>query len=127
MSRLFAFLTAAVFLLGVPQTGSAQISNLLLGQAKARLACGVGVVVSAVLLPNGSLQVTCARPPAESSAATATTAATVAETTGLAATPTIGAVISVSIVVGLTGGGTGTTTSTVSDGDGDGGGNTNTR
>ncbi len=112
MSRLFALLTAGVFLLGLPSVGSAQISNLALGQAKSRLACGAGVVVSAVTLPNGSLQVTCARNPVESSASS-TTASTVAQTTGLVTPAGIGAVISVTIVVGLTGGGdTGTTTTT---------------
>ncbi len=123
MSRLFALLMGAVFVLGLPQAGSAQVSNILLGQAKSRLACGAGVVISAVLLPNGSLQVTCARPPAESATTSATTAATVAETTGLVGPAGLGTVISVTIVVGLTGGGdSGTTTTSDTDGGGGEGG-----
>ena len=109
MSRLFSILVTGVFLLGLPHAGSAQISNLALGQAKSRLACGAGVVVSAVTLPNGSLQVTCARNPAKSS----TTASSVAQTTGLVGPAGLGVVISVTIVVGIVGGGdTGTTTTT---------------
>lgn len=114
MLRLIALLTAGVLLLGLPSAGSAQVSNLVLGQAKSRLACGAGVVVSAVLLPNGSLQVTCARNPVESST-TSTTASTVAQTTGLVTPAGFAAVISVTIVVGLTGGdNNGTTTTTTS-------------
>ena len=116
MLRVFALLATGIFLVGLPQTGSAQISNLALGQAKSRLACGAGIVVSSVFLPNGSLQVTCARNPAETSStassttATATTTATtpaavIAQTTGLTATAGLTVVGAVAVVGLITGGG----------------------
>lgn len=102
---------------GLATTAPAQVSNLALGQAKSRLACGAGIVVASVILPNGSLQVTCARPPAESSATTtaatagATATATVVQVTGLAvpaALATVGVAALLAVVAG--GGGDGTTT-----------------
>ena len=54
-------------LLGLPVGAYAQVSNLALGQAKARLACGSGTVVASVFLPDGSLKVTCSQNTTESS------------------------------------------------------------
>lgn len=47
------------------QAAFAQAADPALDEAKRRLACGAGVPVSASYLPDGSLQVTCQSPGAE--------------------------------------------------------------
>lgn len=68
MRGILGLLVLGLGVLCLPNDAFAQVSNLALGQAKARLACGSGTVVASVFLPNGSLKVTCSQNPAQSSA-----------------------------------------------------------
>lgn len=61
MCRYLVAFIAGFLLLGLSNSVSAQVTDLALGQAKARLACGAGTVVSSQFLPNGSLEVTCSQ------------------------------------------------------------------
>ena len=111
MLRNAFILSAGLLIFGFSQSAVAQVTNLALSQAKSRLACGTGAVVGSVFLPNGSLEVTCARPPKPGEAATTTTTATsVVQTTGLVAPTGIGVIGSVGILAAISGGGNSDTT-----------------
>ncbi|MFT7593304.1 MAG: hypothetical protein ACI8R4_000617 [Paracoccaceae bacterium] len=112
MNKIIAFTLSGLCLLTLGSGVSAQASAAL-GQAKARLACGAGTVVSSTFLPNGSLQVTCSQPQT-------TTESTVLEGTTLTA-PTAAGVLAIATVLvistGGSGGGTTTTTTTTTSSD----------
>lgn len=50
---------AGIFAAGLAAQVQAQAAPAALSQAQARLACGTGIVLGAVTLPNGSIEVTC--------------------------------------------------------------------
>lgn len=109
MSKRIAAAISGVFLLALTNGASAQV-NAALAQAKARLACGAGTVVSSQFLPNGSLQVTCSQPQPQ-------TESTILEGTGLTTPATLGILSVVTVLVIMTGGtDNGTTTTTTSSG-----------
>lgn len=110
MFKVLALLVSGVFLLGAPNGVSAQVSDLALGQAKARLACGTGTIVSSQFLPNGSLEVTCAQYPAN---ATSNLVAGTGLTTP-AALGLVAVVVVLGVLIGDSGDGTTTTPTTTS-------------
>ena len=110
MKRFFASLVGAVMLLSVPQSVVAQASQAL-AEARGRVACGAGTLVSATYIGGGLLRVTCSQPdtrtnqnvPSESPLAG----------TGLVAPVVAGTVATVLIISVITGSNnTGTTTTT---------------
>lgn len=107
MKKIVASTVSGIFLLAASSGASAQ-ANAALAQAKARLACGAGTVVSSQFLADGTIRVTCSQPQATPDSA-------VIEGTGLATPTTVGAVAIATVVVILSGGsdvGTTTTTTT---------------
>ena len=108
MIKLCAAVIVGMFISGLATHVSAQ-ANAAVAQAKARLACGTGTVVSSQFLPNGTLQVTCSQPQpgAES---------TVLQGTGLAAPAALGALGLVVVLVVATGGSDPAATSTTTTG-----------
>jgi len=61
---MFNFLrpiAASLILLAISSSVSAQTVTAALASARARVACGTDVLVSATYLPTGQIQVTCAR------------------------------------------------------------------
>ena len=117
-TRKFAISAAIVVL---PISAQAQAVEAALAEARVRLACGSGTPVSAVYLPNGSIEVTC-RQNVPQRAATNTAAAETARTNPLGGTTltagpvggTIAAAVVLGVVVGGSDGST-TTTSTASE------------
>lgn len=106
MGKIFTFFVSGVLLLGVANGVSAQASDLALDQAKARLACGTGTIISSQFLPDGSLEVTCSQSPANAtSTLMAGTGLTTAEALGL-----VGIVVILGVLVGDSGDDTTTTT-----------------
>ncbi|MEX0339272.1 MAG: hypothetical protein AB3N11_09565 [Arenibacterium sp.] len=93
---------SAVFWAQAPSIAVAQAAAAA-GQAQAeargRVVCGSGTLVSAEYLPGGLLRVTCSQQTQTSSASSAAIAGT-----GLATAPILGAVLGVSII-GIVGGG----------------------
>ena len=108
MGKIFTFLVSGVLLLGVADGVSAQTSDQALSQAKARLACGSGTIISSQFLPDGSLEVTCSQSPENTTSNLLEgTGLTTAEALGL-----VGVVVVLGVLIGDSGDGTTTTTST---------------
>lgn len=59
MVKFSSLAIAGVFAAGLAGPIQAQTVPAPLSQAQARLACGTGIVLGAVTLPNGSIEVTC--------------------------------------------------------------------
>lgn len=59
MGNFSKILMAGIFSAGICGPVAAQVTPTPLSQAQARLACGNGIVLGAVTLPNGSIEVTC--------------------------------------------------------------------
>lgn len=59
MAKFSSIIIAGVFAAGLAAQAQAQVTPAPLSQAQARLACGNGIVLGAVTLPNGSIEVTC--------------------------------------------------------------------
>lgn len=108
MNRFFLTMTAGLLVFSQSGVVSAQgVSAAAMSEARARLVCGTGTVVSALYLPGGALQVTCARPPVEA-------ASTVLQGTGLSAPAAVGLLVGVAILTVVTGSG-GSNSTTTSD------------
>lgn len=87
--------TAGVLAVGLGLPAMAQVTTAPLSEAQARLACGNGVVLSAVTLPNGSIEVTC-----EAQAAGQVPAALAGALTPQAAAAIVATVVVIAIIVG---------------------------
>jgi hypothetical protein len=105
MFRYIAILSAGLLFLGSSNGVVAQVVDVALSEAKARLACGTGTVVASQLLPNGSLQVTCSQN-------ASTTSSTPLQGTGLATPAATGAVFVTIFLVVIAGSGNETNTTT---------------
>jgi len=105
MNKIITSTVSGLLLFALANGASAQ-ADAALAQAKARLACGGGTVVSSQFLPNGTLQVTCSQPQPQ-------TESTVLQGTALT-TPAALGVLAVAVVLVIATGGTdtGTTTTT---------------
>ncbi|WP_424987240.1 hypothetical protein [Microbulbifer sp. S227A] len=102
MAKFSSIMIAGAFAAGLAGQGLAQ-TTAPLTQAQARLACGTGVVLGAVTLPDGSIEVTC-----EAQAAGQVPAALAGALTPEAAAALVVTVVLVGALVGD--GGSGTTT-----------------
>ncbi|MGR3565075.1 MAG: hypothetical protein ACU0FH_20535 [Heliomarina sp.] len=95
----------------------AQVVEAATAEARARLACGSGTLVSAQYIGGGQLQVTCSQQSSQSQTQQATTAETALAGTGLTAPVAVGVLAGLT-VIGIVSGsdddavGTGTTTTT---------------
>lgn len=106
MVKFSSFLIAGVFAAGVAGQVHAQPAPAALSQAQARLACGTGIVLGAVTLPNGSIEVTC-----EAQAASQVPAALAGALTPETAAALVVTVVLVGALVGDGGSPAATTTS----------------
>lgn len=121
MMRIFSSLLGAALLASLPQFVSAQAGPAL-AEARGRVACGAGTLVSATYIGGGLLRVTCQQPndqqPDQQQQSQSQPQQTVANQsvlggTGLTAPVAGGAIASVVVISVLTGSdGTGTTTTT---------------
>jgi hypothetical protein len=59
MVNFFRIVVAGILAVGLGGPALAQVAPAPLSQAQARLACGNGIVLGAVTLPDGSIEVTC--------------------------------------------------------------------
>lgn len=102
-------LIAGLVAAGLGGAANAQVVPAGLSQAQARLACGTGIVLGAVTLPNGAIEVTCEAQAAGSGVPTALAGALTPEiAAGIAA-----ALVFVAVVAG-DGGSSSTTTEALS-------------
>lgn len=108
-SSLFRTLLFSLLLGGLGQASLAQVANPALTEAKRRLACGAGIPISAVYLPGGAVKVTCQLRGTE---AIGQAAANSLPQTGLAASPTAGAILSTFVLVAITNDDSGSNTTT---------------
>lgn len=117
MKAWFAGIAVASAINVVPITAIAQ-SGPALAEARGRLVCGAGTLVSATYVGNGMLRVTCREPSSETQSST--TADTALTGTGLAA-PIAAGVVATILIVAIAGGGddeAGTTATTTTTGNG---------
>lgn len=68
--RKFFTLLAGLYFLAAPIAAQAQAAGPALAEARARVACGAGTLVSATYIGNGLLRVTCSNPNKELDQAT---------------------------------------------------------
>lgn len=110
MTRIFGSLLGAAFISSLPHLVAAQAGPAL-AEARGRVACGAGTLVSATYIGGGLLRVTCQQPSNQAQQTVANQA--VLGGTGLTAPVAGGAIATVVLISVLTGGdGTGTTTTT---------------
>lgn len=110
MKQIFASLLSAACLLSVPQFVSAQAGPAL-AEARGRVACGAGTLVSATYIGGGLLRVTCSQPNSQTQQNFPTESPLVG--TGLTAPVVAGTVATVLVISVITGSNnTGTTTTT---------------
>ncbi len=106
MIRLFSTFIVSMLLISVPSLAPAQVPGPALAEARVRLVCGGGTVVTAEYLPGGLLKATCSRNAPKSRAPDAL------QGTGLTPPVTAGVIFTAVIIAILTGGsGPATTTS----------------
>ena len=110
MNKVFSILAAAGIAAGVPAGVSAQVPGNPLAEARARVACGAGTLVSANYIGGGMLRVTCSQPNTQTQSAPAAESALTG--TGLTVPPALGVVIGVSVIAIIGGEGNEVTTTT---------------
>lgn len=109
MTKISSIMIAGVLAAGLGGHAKAQVAPVALSQAEARLACGAGVVLGAVTLPNGSIEVTC-----EAQAASQVPAALAGALTPEAAAALVVTVVIIGALVGDGGSTSATTTEAAS-------------
>lgn len=103
-----------------PAPAEAQVVEAATAEARARLACGSGTLVSAQYIGGGQLQVTCSQQGSQSQAQQATTAQTALAGTGLTVPIAAGVLAGITVIGIVTGSdddavATTTTTTTTTD------------
>lgn len=91
MCRISVLFSAVFVVLSFSGSLSAQVVDAALSEAKARLACGTGTVVSVQRLASGALQVTCSQNQV-------TTQSTVLDGTGLTPSVAVGAAVGLGVL-----------------------------